>query len=353
MKKILLLLLLISATVGANAQWKRGRVIKSVKYYNYELTKGNIVNYSENRDGTITVFEQCADTEDFFGTSGIENVVEFTGFFYGQIRDPVDNYVNVRKGPGTNYAIVDQKYVGSCIYFQKTNTNWLKVYEEEYLYDEETWKLNHIGYVYKDRIKTPTSDCGINRVKKEKEPIEWTKNLCPDNNHPHAIDLGIGVKWACCNVGAKAPNDNGDYYAWGETTTKKSYGDDDTWDQRTNGIGSDIAGTKYDVAHVKWGGTWRMPNELQMKKLVEKCKYQWAIIDGVKGGLLTGPNGNSIFLPATGWFYVDHIEDFEERAIYLNSSNHWDKISIDSYEIGGPFGGMRSDFGFPVRPVSQ
>ena len=90
---------------------------------------------------------------------------------------------------------------------------------------------------------------------------------CPDNHHPHLIDLGLpsGTKWACCNVGADTPEAYGGYYAWGETEEKSTY----SWSnyihcngsrETVHDIGSDIAGTEYDVAHVKWGGSWVMPS---------------------------------------------------------------------------------------------
>lgn len=48
---------------------------------------------------------------------------------------------------------------------------------------------------------------------------------CPDENHPHAIDLGLpsGTKWACCNIGASHPEESGGFYAWGETTNKNDF----------------------------------------------------------------------------------------------------------------------------------
>ena len=50
---------------------------------------------------------------------------------------------------------------------------------------------------------------------------------CPDNNHPHAVDLGLpsGTLWSCCNVDAPSPEGYGGYYAWGETETKNVF----TW----------------------------------------------------------------------------------------------------------------------------
>ena len=95
--------------------------------------------------------------------------------------------------------------------------------------------------------------------------IKQTFKSCPDSNHPHAIDLGLpsGTKWACCNVDAKIPEGYGGYYAWGETSEKSLY----SWRTYTYGtgyenctdIGKDIAGTNYDVAHVRMGGRGECP----------------------------------------------------------------------------------------------
>ena len=127
---------------------------------------------------------------------------------------------------------------------------------------------------------------------------------CPDNNHPHVIDLGLpsGTKWACCNVGASTPMDNGGYYAWGETDEKETY-NWDNYSHYSNGkcldIGYDIANTQYDVAHVKWGGAWVIPSMEQIQELFDNCTYTYTRIetDATFGGLFTGPNGNAIFLP--------------------------------------------------------
>ena len=159
-------------------------------------------------------------------------------------------------------------------------------------------------------------------------PIEKVLSTCPDDNHPHAIDLGLpsGTKWACCNVGAKEPEGYGGYYAWGETEEKAVYNDvsylyssgldsgDDGWydDYHDNGlygewedIGSDIAGTSYDVAHVRWGGSWCMPSLDQMKELLDNCSSSWARLNGVYGRLFKGKNGGTMFLPAAGYRWDD------------------------------------------------
>ena len=141
---------------------------------------------------------------------------------------------------------------------------------------------------------------------------------CPDDNHPHAIDLGLpsGTKWACCNVGTSSPEQYGSYFAWGETNEKNVYNDvtykyssgvDSDGDGWYNGgnisyqnIGADIAGTSNDVAHVKWGGSWVIPSINQMQELLSDCSYVWTTENGVFGGRFTGANGGSVFLPAAG-----------------------------------------------------
>src|SRR5574344_2517870 len=120
-----------------------------------------------------------------------------------------------------------------------------------------------------------------------------------------AIDLGLSVKWASCNVGATTPEGCGGYYAWGETEEKSDY----SWSayKYYNGfsgayknIGSNISGTQYDVAHVKWGGSWRMPTHEEFQELCNKCTSTWTTYNGVSGYKFVGTNGNSIFLPAAG-----------------------------------------------------
>ena len=131
---------------------------------------------------------------------------------------------------------------------------------------------------------------------------------CPDDNHPHAIDLGLpsGTKWACCNVGASIPEGYGGYYAWGETEGKHIYDwytyiHCDGSMETCHDIGSDISGTEYDVAHVKWGDIWVMPSLDQLCELLNNCSYISTSVNGISGGNYTGPNGGTIFLPLAGY----------------------------------------------------
>lgn len=113
------------------------------------------------------------------------------------------------------------------------------------------------------------------------------------------VDLGLSVKWATCNVGAESPKEYGDYFAWGETETKSNYSEENskTYQKDIDDIGC----TNYDVAHVKWGGAWRLPTASEFGELIDNCDYEWTTLHGVEGGKFTSrKNGNFIFLPAAG-----------------------------------------------------
>ena len=140
-------------------------------------------------------------------------------------------------------------------------------------------------------------------------------HLCPDNNHPHLIDLGLpsGTKWACCNVGANAPEEYGGYYAWGETEEKSIISAENYvhWPDYNGGgyyygdadmvnIGSEISATIYDTATSNWGAPWCMPTMGQCQELVWNCNFSRVTINGINGTLFVGETGNSIFLPNAG-----------------------------------------------------
>lgn len=127
------------------------------------------------------------------------------------------------------------------------------------------------------------------------------------NGH-EGIDLGIGVKWATCNVGASKASDVGEYYAWGDVNTKKDYTESTskTYQRNIPEISGDIT---RDPATVKWGQGWRLPTKAEIKALCQKCKWTWTAQGGRRGYLVTGPSGESIFLPAGGYRFSATIFD--------------------------------------------
>lgn len=135
------------------------------------------------------------------------------------------------------------------------------------------------------------------------------------------VDLGLSVKWAGWNIGASGPEEIGDYYAWGETETKSLYsilnyefykGWPSPLLKKLDGGITEISGTKYDVARMKWGGSWRMPTKAEIMELATRC----TVVDLYEfkkqlGYLFIGPNGNSIFLPNSGLILDDRNIDLD------------------------------------------
>ncbi len=179
-----------------------------------------------------------------------------------------------------------------------------------------------------------------------------------------AIDLGLSVKWASCNVGATVPEEYGSYYAWGDLEEKNDYGKSTYlyWNNQTDdytNIGDNISGTQYDMARAKWGGSWRLPTLEEFYELDNKCKWEWATYNGVRGRLVTGPNGNSVFLPAAG--YCREEEVYDRGSV----GNYWSG-SLNTAESDCAYclyfhNGSRNpgyyfnyrDYGVSVRPVSD
>ncbi len=121
------------------------------------------------------------------------------------------------------------------------------------------------------------------------------------------VDLGLSVKWAACNVGAYAPDDYGNYYAWGETGFKTEYTRENsvTYDVEIDSIGGDPT---YDVATLRYGAPWRLPTVEEVDELIANCDYKWDTVHGVTGGHLTSRiNGNNIFVPGAGLRYSHEL----------------------------------------------
>ena len=179
-----------------------------------------------------------------------------------------------------------------------------------------------------------------------------------------AVDLGLSVKWASCNVGATSPEEYGSYFSWGETTTKSDYS---VATNITYGlsiselksfriIGSDGNLTAaYDAATVNWGGSWRMPTRDEINELLHNCSYSWTTQNGVNGLKVTAPNGNSIFLPAannrsTLGYVEGYFGTFWSAA---PDNDSYDAISLEFYSDRCVFNHGSRSAGRSVRPVTE
>ena len=199
-----------------------------------------------------------------------------------------------------------------------------------------------------------------------------------ENGHEY-VDLGLpsGTLWATCNVGASKPEDYGNYYAWGETSTKSTY----EWNTYKYANGAYDKLTKYcskpeagnngftdnlttlrasdDVATVNWGSSWHIPSYQQWVELKDNTTHKWTTRNGKQGYLFSSKkNGETLFLPAAG-----HLKDSElsnagsngyywsrslctfypDRAwrLYFNSDNYYTLLYYGRY------------YGFSVRPVRE
>lgn len=234
-------------------------------------------------------------------------------------------------------------YVLLCIVFSLLSTLTTKA-QNEYLVIKRTdgtelkYTISSIDKVYFSQENTPSVTTG------------------------QAVDLGLSVKWASYNIGATKPEEYGGYYAWGETEEKTNYTNTtyQYYDPNTTiymNIGSNISGTEYDVAHVKWGGNWKMPTLDQIKELINSCTWKWTVYNGVNGCTVTGPNGNSIFLPAAGYRDGTDLKSAGEYGSYatvpqnVNTSigvNHlYFTSSVESWSLGFRY------CGYTVRPVTE
>ena len=160
-------------------------------------------------------------------------------------------------------------------------------------------------------------------------PIGEPTLTCPDSRHPHLIDLGLpsGTRWACCNIGAKAPEEHGDHFQWGETEPEQDY-TGDSYLYYSQNIGNDIQGTDYDVAHVKWQSGWLMPNRAQVDEMVANCTFEDTTLNEIPGRMYTGANGNRIFLPYTGWARGGAIHELEIGGVYWTSEVYDDRDAV-------------------------
>lgn len=188
-----------------------------------------------------------------------------------------------------------------------------------------------------------------------------TYSVSGSENGKDYVDLGLSVKWAAYNVGATKPEGYGDYYAWGETSTKNQY-ERSTY-KYYNASNDKI--TKYcdsdnlvslepedDVAHVKWGGKWRMPKKTEIQELIDNCTWTWTSQNNVNGYRGTADNGNSIFIPAAGSRGNEdyHFDEGEKGGFW--SSTRTSYHSFYAYATcGWSIDGLMRCNGLPVRPV--
>ena len=251
-----------------------------------KITKGSGSNDQPNSEFIFTIT---------YDPNGGEGMMEIDTFYYG-------------------YA----KTIKSCSFSK-----------EDYYFVEWNTNPNGSGASYLPTYKL-TIDRNITLY------AQWS------NSPLQAVDLGLSVRWASMNVGATTPEEYGDYFAWGETTSKETY----NWSTYKYCNGSYSTLTKYnklsssgtvdnkivleaadDAAAVNWGGSWRMPTHTELTELQTECTWTWTGQNGVLGYKVTSKtNGNSIFLPAAGYREDSSLGYAGTYGFYWSSS-----LNVASY----------------------
>ena len=193
---------------------------------------------------------------------------------------------------------------------------------------------------------------------------------------PEAVDLGLpsGIKWASMNVGARAPEEYGDYYAWGETQVKQAYSwENYSWAELSgenvtiSKYNKDVAPATYDgipvleggddVSHVKLGRKWRLPTHTEFDELISYCRWSWTTEDGVQGyRVYSKTNGNSIFLPAAGRVNDSSLDGEGFMGNYWSSSYEKEGNTSSAYMLDFDSGSIDRNtkgrrLGLTTRPV--
>ena len=278
---------------------------------------------------------------------------------------------------------------GIMLYFERiNNAEW----------SEEDYHWEGLLQLLRDYQKTIDRQSNNMAYEDVESYITWLKSLpqrCPKSSKEQCnyVDLGLpsGLKWATCNIGASAPEEYGDYFAWGETAPYYTSGHSQdspcsNWENNKTGYnwasyslcnGSSSSLTKYnnsssygivdnntvldpedDAAAVNWGSTWRMPTDAEWTELRTECTWTWTTQGGKNGYKVTSKtNGNSIFLPAAGYRYNSALGSAGSGGYYWSSSLYTD---YPSYAYGVYFCSDRYDWssgnryrGRSVRAVSE
>lgn len=166
------------------------------------------------------------------------------------------------------------------------------------------------------------------------------------------VDLGLSCKWAACNLGASTPESTGEFYGWGDVESRTFFYSSNNANYQKD-IGEDISATDYDAARKILGSPWRMPTKTEFQELLDKCKFQEITYKNTKGYLVTGKNGNAIFLPKAGYKkdssnYSGYYYWTSTKYDYSSYPNRYAYIFEDSYITD-----VYRYYGCTIRPVQD
>lgn len=205
-------------------------------------------------------------------------------------------------------------------------------------------------FTYKETVRYP-----VEKV----DSVSFTNpgGYCPDDHHPHAIDLGLDFLVSCCNVGATSPGQVGTYFAWGETSPKATYTQENSLTYGKN-IPDWQGDATYDAATANWGSKWMTPTKAEIATLVKNVTFtdltEKTSPYGWRGWKLTskvpGYTNVSIFIPSSCTINGSNPTNIGIRCFMSSTSS--DSLKAYSFLIQGVRNGSKY-LGEPVRPITK
>lgn len=187
--------------------------------------------------------------------------------------------------------------------------------------------------------------CGDNKKQTSEQCADSIENTFeyPQNASGKAVDLGLpsGTLWADRNLDALDETDEGMLFIWGDPT-----GMNDTVKVPDNVY--NISGTEYDIVKEKWGDDWCMPNLEQFNELHDQCSIKKIEKDNIKGYLVTGPNGNTLFFPFSYLYKNKYFLGWEYQMSWTDTREGDHALScniVDGFHNSDP------TLRFTIRPV--
>ena len=342
--------------------------------YAYDPNSGGDAMFYHYLTYELLHVENASDAAVSFEERGF-NVAKVWFRSKGVIRNSDGQYVDCHKKsrePVTESGVVSIPAHGSVTIVSSYYPNGQKIADAQLVASVNGATVNSSNTISSDK-ELKTGRAYHMYAKWDGNELKFTSGSKPDDGYvpDGAVDLGLSVHWASVNVGASSAYDAGSYFAWGETTSKKSYswetyshspsrtaGDMGTYNATDN---LQVLYPEDDVAHERYGGNWRMPTSAEWQELRDKCTWE----EDKDGEQLLGyqitskVNGKTIYLPVSGYMNGEELVDG-------NKARYWSSSRIDNsycHKAWSLFGGYYAfhdsrnwygddrRLGMPVRAV--
>ena len=238
----------------------------------------------------------------------------------------VDNGIKAMRVTGPNGNHIYLPLAGKTLGDDFSNVNSVGYY----IYQDGPGNLTGKWRIFSGNRDSWQHICSspIRPIAYKSEKVAWEDYFGKVPTAEEAIDLGLSVKWAPWNIGSDKAEIYGGFYGWGDPTGK-------VHSTNPNDYTEDKPGTIRikDLAVAKWGANWQTPTREQMEELVNKCSWEWTQLTGTCGYRVTGPNGNSIFLPAGGFREGESRKMLETAGWYWTKTREQTVIGMRYYSL--------------------